>query len=99
MNEHNNFNNYVFGDETSCCISCPLYQWRHPAKQPKAVKKTFDRKKINIWGAISAMGASEFVVSYCEINLFNIMLQIFTSRKYECLRTIMKKSEHDLFIL
>ncbi len=67
-NRYNTFWNYIFADETSCWINtCPFYHWRHPATHPEVVSAKVERLKINVWGAISAMGASEFVVIKIEI--------------------------------
>ena len=64
-NQNNNFRNYIFCDETSCWINAaPLYHWRNRSTYPDACEIwTSSRLKLNVWGAISCMGASEFLVN------------------------------------
>ena len=63
-NQFNLFNNTIFCDETSCWVNaCPFYHWRHQATYPEVLDFKVERLKINIWGAISSKGPSEFVVT------------------------------------
>ena len=42
----------------------PLYHWRLKNKYPDTIENHGNyRLKVNVWGAISYKGASEFVVS------------------------------------
>jgi len=65
-NEHNDFKNHFFVDETHMRIlEVQLYQVRLPDERPETVSSsTKFRLKINIWGGISIRGASPFAVIF-----------------------------------
>ena len=66
-NRFNDFSNWVFVDETSCWINAILfYHWRHPSTYPDVIDTPVQRLKLNLWGALSSKGASEFVVNLLE---------------------------------
>jgi hypothetical protein len=64
-NVTNNFENYVFVDETTVrVLEVPLYHLRKRTSRPEAIPHTAkQRLKINIWGGISYKGATPFAVS------------------------------------
>ena len=76
----NSFENYVFIDESiSRTLEVPLYHWRVPGSQSsiKVPFKTNQRAKINIFGAISWHGASQFIVSYKNTFFLVLIKQYF----------------------
>ena len=79
-NRQNNFDNYLFVDETKVIINdCPLYHIRLKQKYPKAICITSNfRAKLNIWAGISRRGATNFVVNIIKsllISLFKLNLE------------------------
>ena len=63
MNQNNEFLNTIFTDETCSWINeIGFYFWRHPSTYPTVIDMPVKRLKINVWGGISAMGPTEFVV-------------------------------------
>ena len=65
MHKDAKFEEYVFLDETMITLwDLPLYHWRLPGNYPDAIPCTVkDRKKVNVFGAISFKGPSKFAVS------------------------------------
>jgi hypothetical protein len=63
-NIDNDFENWVFVDETSVWINeVPLYHHRHSDSHPDPAGFSSGLKvKINVWGAISSRGSSNFTV-------------------------------------
>ena len=64
MHKNAKFEEYVFLDETMITLwDLPLYHWRLPGNYPEAIPCTVkDRKKVNVFGAISFKGPSKFVI-------------------------------------
>ena len=72
------FSKYIFVDETMVRLNDKqLYHSRYPCSRPKAICITdkYDRKKVNVWGGISAKGATNFAVNI--IYIFLISRQFF----------------------
>ena len=66
-NEYNNFEFYIFADESKIEIgSVPLYHYRKPSSYTQTLPSETANfpEKINIWGAISKRGACYFEVFY-----------------------------------
>ena len=64
-NEKNNFDNYIFADESKIEIdSLPLYHYRKPSSRPETFPSETANypQKINIWGSTSKNGACHFEV-------------------------------------
>ena len=71
-NEHNDFENTVFADETCLRLKeLPRYHWRPIGSYPEAVEvPTNSHTKINVWGGITSQGPTEFAVSVYIFLLF-----------------------------
>ena len=64
LNEHNTFKKYLFGDETSIRVGLVnLYGWRPKDTYPETISHEKWATKVNIWGAISWVGPTEFAVN------------------------------------
>jgi hypothetical protein len=67
LNRNNTFDDYCFADESFIRIlEVPLYHLRIPCSAPNIAPVGDSNKyraKVNIWGAISRHGQSNFVVS------------------------------------
>ena len=65
-NINNDFENYVFVDETSVWKNQgPLYHFRHPNSYPDPACFSSSLKiKVNLWGGISFRGSSNFLVKF-----------------------------------
>ena len=65
-NVMNNFENYVFVDETTVrVLEVPIYHLRKAKSRPETISHTVkQRLKVNIWGGISSKGATPFAVSF-----------------------------------
>jgi hypothetical protein len=65
-NVMNNFENYVFVDETTVrVLEVPIYHLRKANSRPETISHTVkQRLKVNIWGGISSKGATPFAVSF-----------------------------------
>ena len=60
----------------------PLYHWRLPGNHPEAIPCTIkDRKKVNVFGAISFKGPSEFAVIFLKTNYFFVIAILQTVLK------------------
>ena len=77
----NNFENYVFVDETTVrVLEVPIYHLRKANSRPETIPHTVkQRLKVNIWGGISSKGATPFAVSFqnqltCKLSDFRFIL-------------------------
>lgn len=63
-NRYNSFENFIFFDESKLKFDdCPLFVSRLPGRYPNPAGTRNDHLlSVNIWGGISAKGATQFIV-------------------------------------